>query len=320
MKKKLLLIFVVLPLSLLNAAHPLIDSLNSIASLNAELAINNLTPNDLRKNPSDIYTINVEVSPKCVDINKDSIKPFIVIDGKTHAMSKSTNLPNNYSYDFKMPSGANVARYYVYVDYAITVFEEKKERSIKSRLYDMHLINRYPSALDVNRGPVGSLITISGHGFTNSDKILFNQKETETNFVSDNLIKFKVPVLPGDKSYEVKLQGNKGLLSIGEFKIDSSNIEVDHEKISLKSHERTTIAFEIEHPAPLGGIELDITTNVPESIIMPEITIASGSKRASVVIEGGRPSDGKLYVSANGFNELTIPFLISPNEKSLWKH
>lgn len=310
----------VLPFSLLNAAHPLINSLNSIAALNAELVINNITPTDLRKNPSDIYTINVEVSPMCVDIHKDSIKPFIVIDGKTHPMTKNSAQTNNYSYDFKMPSGANVARYYVYVDYATTVFEDKKERSVKSPLYDMHLINRYPSALDVNRGPVGSLITISGRGFANSDKILFNQIEAETDYVSDNLIKFKVPVLPGDKSYEVKLQGNKGLLSIGEFKIDSSNIVVDHERISLKSHERTTIAFEIENPAPLGGIELDITTNVPESIIMPEIIIPAGSKRATVVIEGGRPSDGQLYVSANGFRELTIPLLVSPNEKNLWKH
>lgn len=318
--KKFLLLSIMLPLSLVKAENPLIKTINSIASLNSEIVIKNLTPLEFRKNPSDTYAINVDVLPKCADINKDSIKTFIVIDGKTHPMIKNPKKANHYYFDFKMPADANVARYYVFVDYATTIFEEKKERSIKSRLYDLQLINRYPSALDVNRGPVGSLITISGRGFVNSDKILFNQKETETTFVSDNLIKFKVPSLPGDKAYEVLLQGNRGLLPIGEFKIDSSDIIADHEKIALKSYERATIAFEIENEAPLGGIELDITTNIPEGVIMPEISIPAGSKRATVVIEGGRPSDGQIYVTANGFKELTIPILIAPNEKNRWKY
>jgi len=312
-------IITVLSLPLLHSGHPWLDSLSALkSSLNSEVVIENLTPEELPKNPSDIYTVNIAIAPKSVDIVKDSMKAYIVVDGQTHPMTKSITRANHYSYDFKMPRDANIAKYYVYVDYAVPSFKEKKERSVKSKLYDMHLINRYPSALDVSRGPVGSLITISGRGFTSSDVILFDQKEAETLFESDNIIRFKVPVLPGNKSYEVKLKGNKGLLGIGEFKIDSGNILADHERISLKSHERTTIAFEIENTAPLGGLELDVTTNVPESVIMPEIMIPAGSKRATVVIEGGRPSNGELYVSANGFQELTIPIRISSNEKNHW--
>lgn len=316
MKQKFfLLIMTVLPVALLQSAIPFLDSLASLASLNSEIVIKNLTPEELRKNPSGIYTVNVEIAPKCVDIVKDSMKPYIIIDGKMHPMTKNITKENLYSYDFKMPADANIARYYVQLDYAVTTIhgdkKESKKRLLKSRLYDMHLINRYPSALDVNRGPVGALITIAGRGFTNTDIILFGQKEAETHFVSDNIIHFKVPALPGNQSYEVKLLGNQGLLAIGEFKIDSDTILADHARINLKSHERTTIAFEIANTAPLGGLELDVTTNVPESIIMPEIMIPAGSKRATVVIEGGRPSYGELYVSANGFNELTIPISIS---------
>ncbi|PWU06609.1 MAG: cell surface protein [Verrucomicrobia bacterium] len=310
MKTKFLLLFTtLLPLSLLDSAIPLLDTLSS---LNNEMVINNLTPEELRANPSDIYTINVEVSPMCADINKDSLKTFIVIDGKTHPMQKSPSKSHNYSYDFKMPSGSNAARYYVYVDYTTTILKEKKERSLKSKLFDIHLINRYPSVLDVSRGPVGSLITISGRGFTKSDTIIFNQKEAETFYVSENIINFKVPALPGDQSYPVNLKGNKGLLPVGDFKIDSGNIVTDHSIIALKSREKTTIAFEIENAAPFGGLELDVTTNVPESVVMPEIFIPAGSKRATVVIEGARPSHGELYVSAIGFKELTIPFTIAP--------
>ena len=40
---------------------------------------------------------------------------------------------------------------------------------------------------------------------------------------------------------------------------------------------------------------------------MPEVRLATGEDSATVSIEGGEPGKGHLYVSAQGFDELTVP-------------
>lgn len=313
MKQKFFLLILTMFPVLLQAAIP-VPVLN-----NNEIVINNLTLKQLRKNPSNRYAIKAQICPMCVGIFKDSIKTFIVIDGECHEMVKEGNEPNTYSYDFKMQADANTARYYFYVTYTTTVFEGKKERTLKSCLYDLQLINRYPSILDINRGLIGSMITLSGRGFTESDKIIFGEIEAQTHYISDHIINFRVPSLPAGKTYEVALRGNKGLIPIGEFKIDFASLHSDHDSIALKSHERVTVAFEIEKVAPAGGLELDITTNIPESIIMPEVVIPAGTKRATAVIEGGRAGNGHLYVEAEGFEALVIPLTVI-EEKNFWHY
>lgn len=286
---------------------------------NNEIVINNLTLKQLRKNPSNIYTISAQINPMCADIFKDSIKTSIVIDGQSHPMIKDPTKPNSYSYDFKMPACDNVARYYFSVDYITTVFESKKERTYKSPLYDLQIMNRYPSTLDVNRGLIGSVINISGRGFLEGDKIVFGDIDAETYYVSDFLINFRVPSLPAGRTYEVALHGNHGLIPIGEFKIDFASLCSDHDSLSLKSHESKTVAFEIEKPAPAGGLELDISTNIPESIIMPEVFVPAGSKRVTAVIQAGRAGEGQLYIAAEGFKELVIPVAVT-GEKNFWRY
>lgn len=290
-----------------------------LAILNGnEIAINNLTPECLPQNPSEIYSINVEILPQSSNVNKDLIKPSVVIDGKSHPMLKGAMGPNTFTFDYKMPSGANIARYYYDVEYESKVFEGTKERGLKSPLYDLKTGNRCASTLDVNRGPVGATIPVSGRGLSSKDTIIFGDTEVQTSFVSPNVITFKVPALAAGRVYDVYLEGNNGSIPMGEFRIDPSTISADRDTIYLKSHERTTLTLEIDSPAPKGGLELDITTDIPDSIIMPEVIVAEGSKTVNVTIEGGKPGVGSIFVEANGFDELEIPTEVTEDINNFW--
>lgn len=275
-----------------------------------EIVIKNLTPEQMPQNPSETYSINVEVSSMSSDVNKDRIKPSVVINGEVHPMTKEGVDANSFTYDFKMPAGANTTRYYFLVEYATKVFGVEKVRPMQSKLYDLHLINRYPSSMGISRGPVGAIIPLAGRGLSEGDTIVFGDTEVETHYMGHNALSFRVPTLRTGKVYNVSLNGNKGLIPMGEFRIDPASIRVNHEKVALKPHEHTIIVFEIDNPAPKGGIALDITTNIPQSVIMPEIIIPAGSKSATAAIEGGMPGTGYLYIEADGFDGKTIPVTV----------
>lgn len=298
-------ILAVLPLSFLNAN---------------EVVINNLTPESIPQNPSEIYSINVEVLSMSSNVNKDHIKPFVIIDGKAHPMNKGSMGPNSFTYDYKMPAGANIARYYFEVEYISKVFEGVKDRTIKSNLYDLKIGNRCASTLDINRGPVGATIPVSGRGLSNGDTITFGDIEVPTTYLSPNVITFKVPALQAERVYDVFLQGNNGSIPMGEFRIDSSSISADRDEVYLKSGERTTLTLEIDCPAPKGGIEFDITTDIPDSIIMSDVIVPEGSKTINVTIQGGKAGTGSIFVGAEGFDELEIPTTISEDEGNFWSN
>ena len=56
---------------------------------------------------------------------------------------------------------------------------------------------------------------------------------------------------------------------------------------------------------------LDITTDVPESVIMPEVIVPQGQTYVSVTIEGGKPGGGTLFLKGFGSGEVTIPVTVT---------
>jgi hypothetical protein len=69
--------------------------------------------------------------------------------------------------------------------------------------------------------------------------------------------------------------------------------------------------FTIPAEAPAGGLVLDITTDVPASVIMPEVLIPAGARSVNVVVEGGKPGSGTIYVRAPGFGEASVAITVS---------
>jgi hypothetical protein len=80
----------------------------------------------------------------------------------------------------------------------------------------------------------------------------------------------------------------------------------------VRTGERQTLTFTVPNPAPAGGTLLDVTTDIPESVIMPEVIILQGQTSITVTVEGGRPGTGNLFLKGFSSGELTIPTTVSP--------
>ena len=66
-------------------------------------------------------------------------------------------------------------------------------------------------------------------------------------------------------------------------------------------------------PAPSNGLLLDVTTDIPSSVIMPEVLVPAGQVSVSVPVVGGRPGAGSLVLKGYaGSGDLTIPITVSP--------
>ena len=163
----------------------------------------------------------------------------------------------------------------------------------------------------MNRGPVGSRISVLGRGFTPQDAIHFNGAPARTNFESPNALSFFVPPLEPSRNYQVTLNSAAGNSPVGTFRIDASSLTVSPAALSLRTSERTTLTFSLPNPAPPGGTLLDVATDVPESIIMPEVIVPQGQIYVTVSVEGGKPGTGSLYLKGFGSGEVTVPVTVT---------
>ena len=55
---------------------------------------------------------------------------------------------------------------------------------------------------------------------------------------------------------------------------------------------------------------MDITTDVPRSVIMPVARIPEGSGTVSIPIKGGEPGSGNLFVNVPGLKEVVVPVVV----------
>ena len=272
--------------------------------------IRNLTPTEIPMNPSNIYTLSLEVREVDEGIVEGSLNPQVVIDGRARPMSRSSQGEHIWEYEFSMPPGRMNAVYYYDIEYDKLVMGVSRPRSLtipSDGLEKFSLINRYVISLAANRGIVGSTIGLNGSGFRPSDQIFVGNTLATSVYYSPNALGFYVPHLPSSQNYEVVLRGVRGDITVGSFRIDPAEMQVLPASVSVVSGERSTLIFSIPTEAPAGGLPIYITTDIPESIILPEVVIPEGSKSTSVILEGGTPGIGVLAVEADGYSDLEIP-------------
>ncbi|MEO0794896.1 MAG: cell surface protein [Verrucomicrobiota bacterium] len=265
----------------------------------------NLTSQKVPQNASGIYTLSMAVRNADNAISSESFAPKIVVDGTARPMVRSELGKNVFEYDYVMPDGRNAARYYYVLDYA----RENSKEEI-SEIYDLQLTNRYVITMESLRGPVGAEIPVVGRGFTQFDKIVMGGFEAETNYQSATSLTFIVPALAANQSYRTELVSGHGVVDLGRFQVDGSKMNVFPNPIELQPGERSTLGFSIQFPASNNGLAINVMTDVPGSVIMPEVMIPAGARSVSIPIEGGNAGAGYLYISAAGFNELQIPISV----------
>ncbi|MDR1414099.1 MAG: hypothetical protein LBI56_04165 [Puniceicoccales bacterium] len=234
----------------------------------------------------------------------------IIIDGETHRMDKIRDF--GYAYTYRRPSERHRANYYYEVDYKEKSGTGVRFKSERSKLYSLIVSNRYVIGFESNRGLPGSQCTLLGRGFDDGDYVEIGGVPCETTFTSSNALSFTVPLLDTCGKYTAKLISDNGDLGIGHFTVDPVALHVNLSKIELASGEKQVLIVATDIESSKEGIFVDVTTNIPDSIIMKDIFIPAGTKSASAVVQGGAPGSGTLYLSAAGFDELKIPVEIIP--------
>ena len=269
----------------------------------------NLTSQNISQNPSGIYTLQTEVDVQDRRIQRDTVEVKAIVGGETITMVQDPVNTSLWSCDYKLPGGFDEATYYFQVNYSTKLNSgAMKPGEIKSDLQVFRLENRYVGNLASYRGPVGVEIAVQGRGLTKYDSITIGEKKAQTRFLSENELRFIVPALPSGIDYPVQLIGGPhGALDIGDFRIDESLIGVVPASLEIASGDSSTLLFKIDYDAPAGGLKIDVITNVPDSVVMPEANISEGDRTANIPVQGGAPGEGKLIISADGYESIEVP-------------
>ena len=272
----------------------------------------NLTSGNLSQNPSGIYTLQTELEIQDRQVKQDTIEVFAVVGGDTFPMVKDPVNPFLWSCDYKLPQGFDEATYYYLAKYSIHgTTSGSSPKEVKSDLQVFRLENRYVGNLASYRGPVGVEIAVQGRGMTKYDSITLGGSKATTRFLSENELRFTVPALPSGIDYPVQLIGGPhGALDIGNFRVDESVLGVVPSSLEIKSGDSATLLFKIDFEAPEAGLTIDVKTNIPSSVIMPEATISQGNKTVNIPIRGGEPGEGKLVVTAPGYQPVEVPLRV----------
>ncbi len=276
-----------------------------------EMAITNLTPSTLPENPSQIYTFSARIKPKVRGYVDGTLNPQIVIDGKIYTMASSPLGNDLYEFDYQIPSGRTEVSYYYLATFDVKYGGEITAREAYTGVLKAQLKGRLVLSMISNRGPVGARIGIVGQGFTAQDTVTFDGQPTRTVFDSSNAISFFVPAVPPGRNYQVAVNNPAGSQPVGTFRVDGLSMQVSPSSLMLSQGQTQNITFTLPQAAPAGGLLLDITTDVPDSVIMPEVVVPAGSSTVTVPVQGGLPGSGSLYLTGFGGGEVTVPVTVN---------
>jgi len=270
------------------------------------VTVTNLTSSTLPENPSQIYTFTLRVIKNFDNIPDQSISARIVVDGQTYQMKKSPINEGLFEFDYQVPAGRDEIAYYYLVNYGVPPGSETY-----TEVMHVKIARRYVLSLEANRGPVGSSVGLLGRGFTPRDAVAFDGTPARTIFASSTSLNFFVPALPADRNYAVTLNGSVSNSPVGTFHIDPTSVTVAPANLALSTGQRQSLTFTLSSPAPEGGILLDVTTDAPESLIMPEVLVPQGQTAVTVTIEGGKPGNGSLFLKGYGTGDVSVPVSVT---------
>ncbi|MDR0428666.1 MAG: IPT/TIG domain-containing protein [Puniceicoccales bacterium] len=274
------------------------------------VSIRNVTPQVMATNISRVYPLTMNFAARDGKVNTESIRAHVIIDGHSRKMRSVGH--NRYVYEYRMTSDNPKVIYSFSVDYSRRCGGKLCFFNEKSPDFELILTGHYAMGLDSQRGIPGAPITIIGRGFQKSDTVYVGDSVAETQFLSPTAIQFRIPQLPSGKHYNVELANPNGTLPAGKIFVDKGNISTNPKAIEIKCGESTILQITISAPAPSGGLEIDVTTNIPDAIVVPDVHIRQGKVTTSLKIEGAEVAHGMLFLSGKEYAETAIPLVIVP--------
>ena len=118
-------------------------------------------------------------------------------------------------------------------------------------------------------------------------------------------------------TYHAKLLSDNGNIGLGNFTVDALSLRPSLRNLHLTRGEKKVFIVDIDTPAPQNGLLVDVTTNIPASVIMRDIFIPGGATSAAAIVQGGDVGSGVIYLAADGFDELQIPIEVVGDETTV---
>lgn len=279
----------------------------------------NLTSQNVTQNPSNRYRISVLFDTSDAHIVKSSIKPQIVIDGKVLPLNIDKENSSIYFYDHEMTPNRTKAKYYFQIDYDYLKLGATKHKSFQSKLYELNVINRYAIEMECDRGVVGSKVVIIGRGFKTDDQVLFGEELCTTEFESTNSIHFEVPRVTVGKQYTVKIVSDNDTMNVGSFYVDGGNLSSNVDSIVMSTNDTTMLMLISDSVALAEGIDIQLSTNIPDSIKIKSTTrILPTAKAVSIAVKSTENAgDGMIVAHADGFNDVAIPVSVHSDKENI---
>jgi len=276
-----------------------------------DIKMTDLTPKVLPENPSRIYTFALNVTPKTTKVVRDSFKARLVIDGQTLDMKTGSLGSGVFEYEYQLPAGRDEVAYYYIVDYAVENDAGISRRQDFTEITRARVVGRYVLTMETNRGPVGARISVVGRGFGSADVVKFDGEPVRTTNESSNSLSFFVPAVETGRNYRVTLEGAAGSSPVGTFRVDPAVLDVSPTRLTLTQGGMQALTFTIPAPASAGGQLLDVTTDIPDSIVMPEVMVPEGSNSVVIDVKGSAPGSGNLFLKGYGTTgEIVIPVTV----------
>jgi hypothetical protein len=282
-----------------------------VSKIGSHVVLTNATAPTLPENPSGIYTFQVIARPNASSLIRESVRVNLTVDGQTFAMNQSPG-SSLWEYDYPIARGRSEVTYFFTADYEI---QDRNGLTVRrdtfTPLQALRIVNRFALALEANRAPVGAQIAVVGRGFEPTDVIRVGNIEAPTRFISPNNLQFTVPPLDAGQAHPVVLASRTAEFPVGSLRVDRSRLSVAPAVLNLRSGERRQVTFTIPSAAPPMGLILDVTTDVPLSVVMPEVVVPAGATSVTTTIIGGSAGSGSLFVEAPGFETITIPVTVN---------
>ena len=272
--------------------------------------LTNVTPQIAQRNPSNMYRFTTRCNVDPARVIPGSFQLDLIIDGERYPLKSELLTPAFYFYDHTMTADRTNAKYYFELNYQQNNRGKLRNYVAKTPLSEFQIQERCCFCLDNERGPVGAEIKILGRGFSEGDRVILGEYNATTSYISENVLSFQIPPVIAGKTYPVYVlcSGDKNF--VGNLLVDNSRFSVDPKSLEISKGEKTDLL--IETTCTLNAdLYVSVTTDIPDSIIMPEVRIHAGESSTHVTVEGGEPGNGSLFITAQGFEELEVPVQVS---------
>ena len=272
----------------------------------------NTTPPTFPASPTGTYKLSALAELKNSAVQADSLEAFVVIDGQQNPMTLSADSPNLFEYNYQAPSDKELTRFYYVLNFVQKTRDQSlAEVQIISDIYRVILPNPITLSLQAPRAAIGTRTSVLGEKFAETDIIFVGSMPAETIFISASELQFIVPEVTPGFGHKVEVRSITRAQTAGYLRVDRANpLSVLPSKLTLQSGQRVALAFALTNPAPYGGLYINVTTDIPDCIIMPEVIIPEGARTVSATLEGGKVGSGQLFINATDIPELVIPVTV----------